>query len=50
VSKSGQRLGDYDFFFEWFREPTVDELNSLIQRIDDVLKPLGVKYTITSKK
>ncbi len=50
VSKSGQRLGDYDFFFEWFREPTVDDLNSLIQKIDEALKPLGVKYTITSKK
>jgi hypothetical protein len=50
VSKSGQRLGDYDFFFEWFREPTLAELNSLIQKIDDVLKPLGVKYTITSRK
>jgi hypothetical protein len=50
VSKSGERLGDYDFFFEWFREPTLEELNSLIQRIDETLKPLGVKYTITSKK
>jgi hypothetical protein len=50
VSKSGEHLGDYDFFFEWYREPTVDQLNSLIQKIDEVLKPLGVKYTITSKK
>ena len=50
VSESGHRLGDYDFFFEWFREPSLEELNSLIQRIDDTLKPLGVRYMITSKK
>ena len=50
VSKFGQRLGDFDFFFEWFKEPSIDELNSLIQRIDEVLKPLGVRYMITSKK
>jgi hypothetical protein len=49
ISKSGEKLGDYDFFFEWFREPTVDELNTLIQKIDEALKPLGLKYTITSK-
>ena len=50
VSKFGQHLGEYDFFFEWYREPTIDEYNSLIQKIDETLKPLGVRYTITSKK
>lgn len=49
ISKSGEGLGGYDFFFEWFKKPTMDELNDLIKRIDTALKPLGVKYTITTK-
>ncbi len=50
ISKSGEKLGEYDFFFEWFREPGIDELNDLIKMIDKALKPLGCMYTITSKK
>ncbi|MBS7652286.1 MAG: hypothetical protein QW486_04635 [Candidatus Bathyarchaeia archaeon] len=50
ISKSGELLGEYDFFFEWFKEPTMDELNRLIQKIDEALAPLGCKYTITTKK
>ena len=49
VSKSGEKLGEYDFFFEWFKNPTADELNDLIQKIDGELAPLGCKYTITTK-
>src|SRR3990170_4069031 len=25
VSKSGEMLGEHDFFFEWFKKPTQDE-------------------------
>ncbi len=50
ISKSGELLGEYDFFFEWFKEPTMEELNRLIQKIDEALTPLGCKYTITTKK
>ena len=50
VSKSGERLGEYDFFFEWFRDPSSEDLNSLIEKIDDALTPLGCKYTITTKR
>jgi len=50
ISKSGERLGEYDFFFEWFTGPTMEQLNDLIERIDNALAPLGVKYTITTKK
>ena len=50
ISKSGRKLGDFDFYFEWFSEPTLEELNKLIQKIDETLKPLGVRYTIISKK
>jgi thiamine biosynthesis protein ThiC len=49
ISKSGEKLGEYDFFFEWFKEPGMNELNDLIQRIDKALTPLGTRYTITSK-
>jgi len=50
VSKKGEMLGDHDFFFEWFKEPSFEQLNNLIQKIDEVLSPLGCRYTITTKK
>ena len=49
ISKSGESLGEYDFFFEWFKKPTMNELNNLIEKIDEALAPLGVKYTLTTK-
>jgi len=49
ISKSGEMLGDYDFFFEWFKDPTTEELNKLLEKIDEVLGPLGCKYTATTK-
>ena len=50
ISKSGEKLGEYDFFFEWFTEPTMEQLNELIEKIDEALTPLGCKYTITTEK
>jgi len=49
ISKSGEELGDYDFFFKWFNKPNQNELNKLIEKVDEVLTPLGVRYTITTK-
>jgi hypothetical protein len=49
VSKSGYTLGDYDFFFEWAKEPDGEQLRNLIEKIENVLTPLGCKYTITTK-
>ena len=49
ISKSGEKVGEYDFYFEWFKDPNVEELNNLIEKIDGVLDPLGCKYTITTK-
>ena len=49
VSKSGYTLGDYDFFFEWAKEPDGEELRNLIEKIENVLAQLGCKYTITTK-
>ncbi len=49
VSNAGERLGDYDFFFEWIQEPTMEQLFDLIERIDAALAPLGCWYRITTK-
>jgi len=49
ISKSGEKLGEYDFFFEWFKKPTMDELNDLLKKVDKALDPLGTRYTITTK-
>ena len=49
VSNAGERLGDYDFFFEWVQEPTMEQVFDLIERIDVALAPLGCWYRITTK-
>jgi hypothetical protein len=49
ISKSGESLGEHDFYFEWFRKPTMDEMHNLIEKVDEALAPLGVKYTLTTK-
>jgi len=49
ISKSGESVGEYDFYYEWFKKPTVTEIESLIEKIDEELAPLGVRYTITTK-
>jgi hypothetical protein len=49
ISKSGESLGEYDFYFEWFKKPTIEELNSLIGKVDEALAEIGVQYTITTK-
>jgi hypothetical protein len=49
ISKSGESLGEYDFYFDWFQDPTMDQLTTLIEKIDNALAKVGVKYTITTK-
>ena len=50
VSKSGESLGDHDFYFEWSEDADKSDVNDLIQRIDEAFEPLGCKYTITTKR
>jgi hypothetical protein len=50
ISKSGQSVGEYDFYYEWFTEPGQSQIMDLIQKIDEALKPLGCRYTITTKE
>jgi hypothetical protein len=49
ISKSGESVGEHDFYFEWFSEPSNSQLNSLIEQIDEALSALGCKYTISTK-
>jgi hypothetical protein len=49
ISKSGESLGEYDFYYEWFQKPTVSQIEDLITQIDEALTPTGVKYTLTTK-
>ena len=49
ISYSGENMGEYDFYFEWFTVPNNEQYNSLIEKIDEALEPLGCKYTITTK-
>jgi hypothetical protein len=50
ISKSGETTGEYDFYFEWFKDPSKEELEMLIEKIDEKLEPMGrITYTITTK-
>ncbi len=49
ISKSGESLGEYDFFYEWFQKPSVAEVEALMTKIDEALKDVGVRYTLTTK-
>jgi len=49
ISKSRESLGEYDFFFEWFESPSVEQFHGLIEKIDEAIIPLKCNYTITTK-
>lgn len=49
ISKSGERLGEYDFFFEWFKKPSMEDIMMLIEKIDKVVLETGANYSITTK-
>lgn len=50
ISKSGESLGEYDFYFDWREKPDVEQRNKLIEKIDEALEPLGCYYKITTKR
>jgi hypothetical protein len=50
ISDSGEALGEYDFFFEWFEKPNSEQIKDLINKIDNALEGLGCYYTIITKK
>jgi hypothetical protein len=46
---SGETLmGDFDFVFHWAKEPKEKQLRQLIARVDEALKDIGCRYTITT--
>ena len=49
LSKSRESVGKYDFYYEWFKKPTISEIEALIEKIDEALAPIGVRYTIATK-
>ncbi|MBN2336110.1 hypothetical protein JXL21_11170 [Candidatus Bathyarchaeota archaeon] len=49
ISKSGESLGDYDYYFEWFQRPRMKDMEVLLKKIDAALKPVGCRYSITTK-
>lgn len=49
ISGAREMLGDYDFFYEWTEDPSMDQLQDLIGKIDEALKDFGCNYTITTK-
>jgi len=49
ISKSGESLGENDFYFEWFKEPTMEDINMLIKKLDKVVSETGASYMITTK-
>jgi hypothetical protein len=50
ISKSGESLGEYDFFFEWYSQPKREQIDDLIERIDEAMTKIGCIYTITTKR
>jgi hypothetical protein len=47
---SGETLmGDFDFVFHWAKEPKEKQLRQLIARVDEALKDIGCRYTITTE-
>lgn len=49
ISESGWSLGEYDFYFEWERKPSFEELKELIGLIDEAMKKVNCEYTVVTK-
>ena len=49
ISQYSEMLGDYDFFFEWFKDPDPSELHDLMEKIDLAFAEIGCRYSITTK-
>ena len=50
ISDSGVELGEYDFYFEWFKEPSNEELGEVLNKVDQIFFDLGCRYTVYHKK
>jgi len=49
IIPSGETIiGDFDFVFHWSKKPDEKLLRELISKIDDALKNINCRYTITT--
>ncbi|MGD2200777.1 MAG: hypothetical protein PVJ38_03975 [Candidatus Bathyarchaeota archaeon] len=49
ISEAHTMLGEYDFFYEWVKDPTMKQVRDLMEKIDEALDGLGCYYTLTTK-
>lgn len=49
ISQAHETLGENDFFFEWKGKPSMRQIETLIEKIDDALKGLGCYYTLKTE-
>jgi hypothetical protein len=49
ISKAHTMLGEYDFFYEWVKKPTMKQVEDLLGKIDEAFDGLGCYYTLTTK-
>jgi hypothetical protein len=49
ISGKSDKLGDYDFFFEWIEKPNEAQIKELEKDIEKAIKPFDVKYEIHNK-
>ena len=49
ISEGHHQLGEYDFRFDWDKNPSMSQVEELLGKIDKALASLGCYYTITTK-
>jgi len=50
ITESGTSLGNFDFYFEWYKKPNMHRLENLIKSIDAAFKELGCMYTLETRR
>jgi uncharacterized protein YegP (UPF0339 family) len=46
ISTSGEKLGDFNYYFQWYEIPTLSQIHTLYEMIDEALEPLGCRYKV----
>ena len=46
---TGELIGKFDYVFEWLRIPELNDIMTLIDKLDLILKESGVIYTVATK-
>ena len=50
ITESSTSLGDFDFYFEWYKKPNMHRLENLIKSIDAAFKDLGCMYKLETRR